>query len=114
MPVEAHRLVLREHQDLPQAAVEAVGQREIDDPIRPAERHGRLGAVARQRLQPRSFAAGQNDGQHVLKRRFAVLAEINQNTPHMRTIVRVPRAKDARQAAFGDSRREDSPAGSAF
>ncbi len=42
VPVEAHRLVLREHQHLPQAAVQAVGQREIDDPIHPAERHGRL------------------------------------------------------------------------
>ncbi len=65
MPVEAHRLVLREHQDLAQAAVEAVGEREIDDPISPAERDRRLGPVARQRLQPRAFAAGQNDGQHV-------------------------------------------------
>ena len=66
MPVEAHRLVLREHQNLAQAAVEAVGEREIDDPIHAAERHGRLGPIARQRLQPRAFAAGQNYRQHVV------------------------------------------------
>ena len=66
MPVEAHRLVLREHQHLAQAAVEAVGEREVDDAVAAAEGHRRLGPVARQRLQPRAFAAGQDHRQDVL------------------------------------------------
>ena len=33
VPVQAHRLVLRQHQHLADAAVEAVREREIDDPI---------------------------------------------------------------------------------
>ena len=53
--VEAHRLVLREHENPAQAAVEAVRQREVDDAIDAAKRHRRLGPVARQRPQPRPF-----------------------------------------------------------
>ena len=55
VPVEAHRLVLREHQNPPQAAVEAVREREIDDAVDAAKRHGRLGPIARQRPEPRPF-----------------------------------------------------------
>ena len=68
VPVEAHRLVLREHQDPAHAAVEAVREREVDDPVDAAERHGRLGPVARQRLQPRALAACQHDRQNILHR----------------------------------------------
>ena len=60
VPVEAHRLVLREDQVLANAAVEAIREREVDDAIDAAERHRRLGAVAGQRLQPRTLAAGQD------------------------------------------------------
>ncbi len=66
VPVEAHGLVLREDEHLPHAAVEAVGEREIDDPVGAAEGHGRLGPVARERFQPRTLAAGQHDGQYAL------------------------------------------------
>ena len=66
VPVEAHRLVLREDQHLADAAVQAVREREVDDPVEPAEGHGRLGPVARQRLQPRSLSPCQNDSQHAI------------------------------------------------
>ena len=66
VPVEAHRLVLREDQVLANAAVEAVREREVDDAIDAAERHRRLGAVAGQRLQPRTLAAGQDHRQDFL------------------------------------------------
>ena len=42
VPVEAHRLVLGEDEVLADAAVEAVREGEIDDPVRPAKRHSRL------------------------------------------------------------------------
>jgi len=63
VPVQAHGLVLCQHQHLANAAVEAVGQREIDDPIAPAERDGRFGAVTCKRLQSRPFSACQHDRQ---------------------------------------------------
>src|SRR5207247_3563458 len=64
VPVEAHRLVLREQQHLAEVAVDAVGECEVDDPVAAAERHGRLGPVAGQRLRTRPLAAGQDDRQH--------------------------------------------------
>ena len=54
VPVEAHRLVLGEDEDLAHAAVEAVREGEVDDAVDAAERHGRLGAVAGERLQARA------------------------------------------------------------
>ena len=42
VPIEAHRLVLREDERLADAAVEAVRQREVDDPVDAAEMDGRL------------------------------------------------------------------------
>ena len=51
VPIQAHRLVLGEDEDLAHAAVEAVGQREIDDAVDAAEGDGRLGAVPGERLQ---------------------------------------------------------------
>ena len=60
--IEAHRLVLREHQNPPQPAVEAIRQCEVHDSIHAAERHGRFRPVPSERTQTRSFSAGQNDG----------------------------------------------------
>ena len=66
VPVQAHRLVLREDEILAHAAVEAIRQGEINDAIDAAERDGRLGPVAGQRLQPRSLAPGQDHRQDIL------------------------------------------------
>src|SRR5207248_10318239 len=40
--IEAHRLVLGEEQNAAEIAVKTVGEREIDDAVEAAERHGRL------------------------------------------------------------------------
>src|SRR4051812_35274497 len=66
MAIEAAGLVLGEDQDLAQAAVEAVGQGEIDDAIEAAEGDGGLGAVTGERLEPGAFPSGKNQRQHIL------------------------------------------------
>ena len=43
--VQAHRLKLREHVDPVHAAVDAVRQRNVDQPILAGQRHGRLRAI---------------------------------------------------------------------
>ena len=65
VPVQADGLVLRQDEDLAKVGVDAVRQREIDDPVDAAERDRRLGTVPGQGLQTRSPAPGQHDGQHV-------------------------------------------------
>ena len=63
--VEAPGLVLREHEQPPQTAVEAVREREIDDPVGATERHSGLRAVAGERVETCASAAGQHHGHHV-------------------------------------------------
>ena len=63
--IEAHRLVLREHQHLADAAIERVGESEIDDSVTAAEGYGRLGTVTRQGFQPRALSPCQNHRQDV-------------------------------------------------
>src|SRR5262245_27737571 len=64
--IKAHCLVLREEQDAAKVAVEAVGKREVDNAVQAAERDGRFGPVAGERLEACPFAARQDDRQHVL------------------------------------------------
>ena len=45
--MQRHAVELRQHIDRAQAGVEAIADRDIDQPIFPAQRHGRLGAVFR-------------------------------------------------------------------
>ena len=61
--VQAMALVLGQDADLADAAVGHVGQREIDQPVEPAERHRRLGPVRGQRAQPGARSAGEHDSQ---------------------------------------------------
>jgi hypothetical protein len=61
--VEAVALVLGEHHDLAVAAVGQVGQREVDEPVVPAEGNRRLGPVERERQQPLPLTAGQYDAE---------------------------------------------------
>ena len=63
--VEAACLVLREQQELPQSAVEAVGEDEVDDPVGAAERHRGLGTIAGERIEPGPLAAGEDHGHDV-------------------------------------------------
>jgi hypothetical protein len=59
---ERVRLVLRDHRHAPDAGVQAVRQREVDDAELAAEVHGRLGAPVGQLLQAGAASAGQHQG----------------------------------------------------
>ena len=63
--IEASRLVLRQDQHPAKTAVDAVGEREVDDAIKPAEGDRRFRPIASQRVQPCPLAAGQNQGENV-------------------------------------------------
>jgi len=58
-------LELRQHLDLREAGVHEVVQDEVDDPVAPAEGDRRLRPVARQREEPLSHAAREDDGEDV-------------------------------------------------
>jgi hypothetical protein len=61
MTVEAHRLELGEHEDLADAAIDAIGKRDVDQPVFSRKRHGRLGAVRGERLQARAATAAEDN-----------------------------------------------------
>ncbi len=65
MPVQAHRLVLREHKHLSQAAVDAVGKSKVDDSINPRERNHGLGPISCERTKPISLASCENDCEYL-------------------------------------------------
>jgi hypothetical protein len=65
VPVERVALVLREHDDAPEAGVDEVGEGEVDQPVVAAERYGRLGAISGQRGEPLALAARQHDPENV-------------------------------------------------
>ena len=67
--VERERLVLRRDEDAAQPGVDAVAEREVDDPVRAAEVDGRLGAILRQRIEPLAGAAGEHDHEAVVEKR---------------------------------------------
>ena len=58
--IEADGLVLREQKHAAQPTIEAVRQREVDDAIAAAERHGGLGSIACQRFKPGALATGKH------------------------------------------------------
>ena len=94
------RLVLRQDQDLPEAGVDAVREGEVDDPVDAAERHGRLGAVAGQGLQPGALPAGQDDGQHILHQTTAPTRRDPRLARRVATAI-LPPAAATNQAAGG-------------
>ena len=59
--IERGRPVLREHADIEDAGVDAVREREVDDPILAAERHRWLRTALREQAQPTADAAGQDE-----------------------------------------------------
>ena len=65
--VEAVALVLRQHDDLAIAAVDQVGQDEVDQAVDPAERDRRLGPVGGQWHQSLALTAGEHDGENLLR-----------------------------------------------
>src|SRR5215472_16490007 len=66
MPVQRQRLVLSQDVDLAQTRIDAVGERDIDNPVMPAERNSGFGAIARQRKQPLPGPARQQYAQRIL------------------------------------------------
>ena len=58
--VERARVVLGQDDDVVDVGVDAVRQREVDDPVLAAERHGRLGAHLGQDRQALALAAGED------------------------------------------------------
>ena len=64
MPVQAEALVLGQHADPAETRIDQVGQREIHQPVHPAERNGRLGPVRGQRRQAPARPARQHDAQN--------------------------------------------------
>jgi hypothetical protein len=69
MTVERMRFVLDQDGHLPQAGVQAVAQREIDDAIFPAERHRRFRALLGKRIQAFALPARQHHGEDLSHRR---------------------------------------------
>src|SRR5271166_420189 len=66
--IERERLVLGEDVDAAQIGVETVGKSDINDAIHSAEGDGGLGAVAGERVQALSSAAGKKDSESVFHR----------------------------------------------
>ena len=65
VPVQAVALVLGEHRDPEVAAVDQIAQREVDQSIVPAERHGGLGPLSGQRNEAVAFATGQDHSENL-------------------------------------------------
>ena len=57
--IEAERFVLSEYKNATQIGVDAIGKGDVDDAVQAAKRHGRLGAIARQR--PQSFTLASSE-----------------------------------------------------
>ena len=64
--VERRGVELRQHEDALEAGVQAVADRDVDQPVLAGERHRRLRAHVGQREEPRAAAAAENQGQHVI------------------------------------------------
>ncbi len=62
--VQRGRIELCQNVDAPEAGVDAVGDRDVHEPVFAGERHGGLGAVLRQRKQPRALAAAHDDAEN--------------------------------------------------
>ncbi len=62
--VEARRQKLGEDKDALDARVDAVRDRDVDDPVLPRETDGRLGPAEREGVEPRPAAPAQDDGGH--------------------------------------------------
>ena len=69
VPVQRRGIELCEHEDAPDISVQAVADRNIDEPVAAADRHRGLGSMMRERKQSRSLAAAQDDRQNFVVHR---------------------------------------------
>ena len=63
VPVQRGAVELRQHVDLAEAAVEAIADRDVNQPVLSAKRHRGFGALPRQRKEPGAGAAAHDDGE---------------------------------------------------
>jgi hypothetical protein len=89
MLVQAVTLVLCEHVDLADPAVDQVGQREIDQPVEAAEGHGCFGPLCSQRRESLPLSARQDNSQclfasHLQPPPRPVAARKRRTTPNRR------------------------------
>jgi hypothetical protein len=68
--VERRAVELGEHGDLPEAAVDRVRERDVEEPVLASEGHGGLGPVAREGMEARAAASAQDHRVGALNRRF--------------------------------------------
>lgn len=59
---------LGQHVDLDDPAVDAVAHRHVNEAVRPANWHGRLGTHLRERIKPCPGATAEDDGSNTLRR----------------------------------------------
>jgi hypothetical protein len=67
MAVERERLVLSGDEDAPEPRVDAVAQREVDDPVGPAEIDRRFGSFRGERVQPFAGTSCEQDHENVVQ-----------------------------------------------
>ena len=65
VPVERRGIELRQHEDAADVRVQAVADRDVDQPVLAADRHRRLGAGVGERKQAAALPAAEDDGQDV-------------------------------------------------
>jgi hypothetical protein len=64
--VQRQGFVLGGDENAPEPGVDAVAEREVDDPVGTAEIHGRFGALRRQRVQAFTRTSGEQDYEDVV------------------------------------------------
>ncbi len=97
--VEGARVVLRQDHDVVDVRVDAVAQREVDDPVLAAERDGRLGPLLREDREARTFAAREDHRQGPLHARILVTS--GERVPAI--VASAPVRHDRRRASGGPS-----------
>jgi hypothetical protein len=61
MPVQRRGIKLRQNVDAPEPGIDAVGNRDVHQPVFSRQRHRWLGAVLGQRKEPRALATPHDD-----------------------------------------------------
>ena len=68
VPMQADGVELRQHVDPVHAAIDAIRDRHVDQPILAGQRHRRLGAKFGERIKPRSPTAAEHESEDVFHR----------------------------------------------
>src|SRR5580704_5462096 len=97
--IEAERFVLREDEDAAQVAVQAIGERDVNDAVHAAEWDSGFRAVARQWPQALSLAACQEHAQSVAHR--SCHRNFLQECPGRRIILAAEKEASIRREFFG-------------